>query len=88
MDLVNGQSFFAIFFLLQMVPLPFFYRLEGARVLDEISTMHGWEFQLTDPYLFVPSATFLFLCFVRYTRVVVGLLECTHVQQWVRALGP
>jgi hypothetical protein len=30
-------------------PYPFFYRLEGARVLDEPSTMHGREFQLTDP---------------------------------------
>jgi hypothetical protein len=30
-------------------PYPFFYRLEGARVLDELSAMHGWEFQLTDP---------------------------------------
>jgi hypothetical protein len=42
-------------------PYPFFYRLEGARVLDELSAMHGREFQLTDPYLFVLSATFLFL---------------------------
>ena len=30
-------------------PYPFFYRLEGARVLDELSAMHGWESQLTDP---------------------------------------
>jgi hypothetical protein len=30
-------------------PYPFFYRLEGARVLDEPSAMHGREFQLTDP---------------------------------------
>jgi hypothetical protein len=30
-------------------PYPFFYRLEGARVLDEPSAMHGWEFQLSDP---------------------------------------
>jgi hypothetical protein len=30
-------------------PYPFFYRLEGARFLDELSAMHGWEFQLTDP---------------------------------------
>jgi hypothetical protein len=37
------------FFLLQMVPYPLFYRLEGARVLDEPSAMHGREFQLIDP---------------------------------------
>jgi hypothetical protein len=30
-------------------PYPFFYRLEGARVLDELSAMHGREFHLTDP---------------------------------------
>jgi hypothetical protein len=30
-------------------PYPFFYRLEGARYLDEPSAMHGREFQLTHP---------------------------------------
>ena len=30
-------------------PYPFLYRLEGARVLDELSAMHGRKFQLTDP---------------------------------------
>jgi hypothetical protein len=38
-----------IFFSYKWYPYPFFYRLEGARVLDEPSAMHGWEFQLTDP---------------------------------------
>jgi hypothetical protein len=32
-------------------PCPFFYRLEGARYLDEPSAMHGWDFQLTHPEL-------------------------------------
>jgi hypothetical protein len=32
------------FFLLKWYPYPFFYRLEGARVLDEPSAMHGQEF--------------------------------------------
>jgi hypothetical protein len=36
-------------------PYPFFYRLEGAKYLDEPLAMHGWEFQLTHPYL---------LCFI------------------------
>jgi hypothetical protein len=49
MDSANGQSFFTIFFLSKWYPYPFFYRLEGARVLDELSAMHGWEFQLNDP---------------------------------------
>jgi hypothetical protein len=49
MDLANGQSFFAIFSSSKWYPYPFFYRLEGARVLDELSAMHGREFQLTDP---------------------------------------
>jgi hypothetical protein len=38
-----------IFSSFKWYPYPFFYRLEGARVLDELSAMHGWEFQLTDP---------------------------------------
>ena len=47
-EYINGQSFFAIFFpLSKWDPYPFFYRLEGARYLDEPSAMHGWEFQLT-----------------------------------------
>jgi hypothetical protein len=50
MDSTNGQSFFAIIFLLsKWYPYPFFYKLEGARVLDKLPAMHGWEFQLTDP---------------------------------------
>jgi hypothetical protein len=66
MDSAIGQSFFAIIFSpSKWYPYPFFYRLEGARVLDELSAMHDREFQLTEPYLFVPSTNFLFLCFVR-----------------------
>jgi hypothetical protein len=71
MDSANGQSFFAINFLRykfpssKWYPYPFFYRLEGARVLDEPSTMHGREFQLTNPYLFVPSETFLFFVILK-----------------------
>jgi hypothetical protein len=81
MDYVNGQSFFAIFFPSgEWYPYPFFYRLEGARVLDELSAMHGREFQLTDPYLFVPSTTFLFSCFVRYMQAVVSQRAFTCVQ--------
>jgi hypothetical protein len=30
-------------------PTPSFYRLEGARYLEEPSAMHGQEFQLTHP---------------------------------------
>jgi hypothetical protein len=38
-----------IFPLSKWDPYPFFYRLEGARYLDEPSAMHGREFQLTHP---------------------------------------
>jgi hypothetical protein len=48
-EYANGQSFFAIFFFLQMGPLPLLLWLEGARYLDEPSAMHGQEFQLTHP---------------------------------------
>jgi hypothetical protein len=61
-------------------PYPFFYRLEGARYLVEISATHGREFQLTHPKICVPSTNFLFSCFCRYTWVVLGQLACTHVQ--------
>jgi hypothetical protein len=48
-EYVNGQSFFAIFSFSKWYPYHFFYRLEGARYLDEPSAMHGREFQLTHP---------------------------------------
>jgi hypothetical protein len=37
------------FFFSKWYPYPSFYRLEGARVLDELLAMHGREFQLIDP---------------------------------------
>jgi hypothetical protein len=39
-----GRVSSLIIFLSKWYPYPFFYRLEGARVLDELSAMHGWEF--------------------------------------------
>jgi hypothetical protein len=81
MEYVNGKSFFAIFFLpSKWYPYPFFYRLEGDRYLDEPLAMHGQEFQLTHPYIFVPSTTFLFSCFCWSTQVVLGQPACTCMQ--------
>jgi hypothetical protein len=41
MGRVSSLSFFPSS---KWYPYPFFYRLEGARVLDELSAMHGREF--------------------------------------------
>jgi hypothetical protein len=71
-----------IFLLPKWDPYPLFYRLEGARYLDEPSTMHGQEFQLTHPYLlcFVGNFSFFVLLSVHagcfgsvsvYTRAVM-----------------
>jgi hypothetical protein len=79
-EYVNVQRFFLYFSFSKWDPYPFFYRLEGARYLDKPSAMHGWEFQLTHPYLFVLSTTFLFSCFCRSTRDVLGQPTCTHIQ--------
>jgi hypothetical protein len=44
-----GRVSLLYFFLFKWDPYPFFYRLEGARYLDEPSAMHVREFQLTHP---------------------------------------
>jgi hypothetical protein len=44
-----GRVSLIYFFSSKWDPYPFFYRLKGARYLDEPSAMHGREFQLTHP---------------------------------------